>query len=158
METLVTVPSDYELERGKPMPSKLHGFTQSKLITQLNLVSGERYDVFSELSLLLEDWPSVPDIALFPQTEIDYLYDEITVQDSPLLVVEIMSPSQGFSELVAKAKKYFEAGVKSCWLAIPNVRNVYVFSSPTDYAIFRDHEELRDSVLDISIPLREVFR
>lgn len=158
METLVTIPSDYELERGKPMPSKLHGFTQSKLNHQLHLQSADRYDVFTELSLLLEDWSSVPDIALFPRTEIDYLHDEVTVEEPPLLVVEIMSPSQGFSELVAKAEKYFEAGVKSCWLAIPNVRNVYVFSSPTDYVIFRDHEDLRDGVLNILIPLREVFR
>ena len=45
--------SQYELERGKPIPSKLHGYVQSKLISNLDKLYGDKYSLFSELSLQL---------------------------------------------------------------------------------------------------------
>ena len=41
--------SDYERERGKPMPSKAHGYTQSNLIIALAEFR-TRYTIFSELT------------------------------------------------------------------------------------------------------------
>jgi hypothetical protein len=48
--------------------------------------------------------------------------------------------------------------VKSCWIVLPSLANIYVFSSPDDYNIFRATEILHDDTLDISFPLEEVFR
>jgi hypothetical protein len=39
----------------------------------------------------------------------------------------------------------------------PPLANIYVFSSPDDYEIYRPHETLEDKVLNISLPLKEVF-
>jgi Uma2 family endonuclease len=156
MQKVIEV-SQYELERGKPMPSKLHGYIQLQLGTVLQVSYGDRFSLFSELSLKLGTWESVPDISIFPKMEIDYSEDEIKVTEAPLCAIEIISPSQSLQDLISKAKQYFSYGVKSCWLVIPGLKNVYVFSSPTQYQMFRDTETLNDPVIGVSLELSKVF-
>ena len=59
--------------------------------------------------------------------------------------------------MVSKARAYFSHGVKSCWIVLLPLGNIYVFSGPDEYEIYRSNQTLRDAVLDISIPLKEVF-
>lgn len=150
--------SQYELERGKPMPSKLHGRVQLKLGTALDNAYGNQFSLFSELSMDLNNWESVPDLCIYPKMELDYSEDEIQLTEPPLCAIEILSPTQSFQELVSKARKYFTYGVKSCWLVIPALKNVYVFSSPDAYQIFRDNQTLSDPAIGISLELAQVFR
>ena len=149
--------SQYELERGKPMPSKLHARVQYNIGFQLGLLYLDQYDFLSELTLDLSDWESVPDIAIFPKMEYDYSKDEVRVTAPPLCAIEILSPSQSLQELLDKAHQYFSKGVKSCWLVIPGLKNVYVFSESGQYQIFRDTETLKDEQLGISLELSKVF-
>lgn len=123
----------------------------------MGLLYKKKYRVASELSLDLSDWLSVPDICIFPKMPLDLQNDEVAMMQAPLCTVEIISPSQSLTELVAKARDYFGHGVKSCWIVLPPLGNIYVFRSPDEYDIFRATETLYDSVLDISIPLSEVF-
>jgi Uma2 family endonuclease len=157
MQKVIEV-SQYELERGKPMPSKLHGYVQLKLGTWLEVTYGDKYTLFSELNLDLDDWESVPDISIYPKMEIDFSEDAVRMTEPPLCAIEILSPTQSFQELIDKAKSYFGHGVKSCWLVIPGVKNVYVFSGPTQYQIFREDQTLTDTVLGIELELVKVFR
>lgn len=149
--------STYELERNKPMPSLNHGSIQANLIIELAPFR-KKYRIASELSLDLSDWPSVPDICIYPKMEIDLKNDVIAMKEPPLGVIEILSPSQSLSELTTKAAGYFAHGVQSCWIVLPSLANIYVFSSSDDYAIFRATETLHDEKLDISFPLEEVFK
>jgi Uma2 family endonuclease len=156
METAVII-SDYEIERGKPMPSKLHSRLQSKMISRLDNKYGNKYDFFSELSLSLDGWDSVPDIAIYPRMVIDYSEDAVEMTEPPLCAIEILSPSQILQVLLDKAANYFTHGVKSCWLVIPGLKNIYVFSNREDYQIFKADQTLTDASLDISLALNEVF-
>ncbi len=88
---------------------------------------------------------------------IDLRNDVVAVEEPPLGIVEIMSPKQSFNELIDKASQYFKHGVKSCWIVLLPLGNIYVFNTPEDYTIFRSTEILHDPVLDISISLKEVF-
>jgi Uma2 family endonuclease len=150
--------SNYELERNKPMPSFNHGTIQANLIFEIKLKYKDKYQVVSELSLDLSDWSSVPDISIYPKREMDLQNDVITMNEPPLGVIEILSPSQKLYDLTAKANGYFQHGVKSCWIVLPSLANIYVFSKPAEYEIFRANETLQDEVLDISFPLGEVFK
>lgn len=152
----IAVPSEYELERNKPMPSLNHSAIQTNLIMELSPFR-RLFRITSELSLELSDWPSVPDICIYPKMPIDLKKDVITMKEPPLCAIEIISPTQSVDELRAKAVKYFEHGVRSCWIVIPAFANIYVFSSPDDYEIYRAPETLQDAVLDLSLPLKEVF-
>lgn len=157
MQKVIEV-SQYELERGKPMPSKLHGRVQLILGAELQIAYGDRFNLFSELSTDLSEWESVPDISIYPKMEIDYSEDEIKVTEPPLCAIEILWPSQSLQELINKARKYFGYGVKSCWLVIPGLKNVYVFSGPDEYEIFRDDQTLTDEAIGVSLELGRVFK
>lgn len=148
---------EYEIERNKPMPSLNHALIQGNLIYELKAHYKKRFSVASELSLALAEWPSVPDICIYPKLKIDLKNDVIAMTEPPLCAIEILSPTQSTNDLFTKAFKYFDFGVKSCWIVLPVVANIYVFSSPNEYRIFRMYETLLDEVLDISLPLKEVF-
>ncbi len=147
--------SDYEIERNKPMPSFNHAIVQANLIALLHQIKNFR--IASELSLVLADWPSVPDISIYPKRPLDFKNDQIKVKEAPLCVVEIISPTQSLTELTDKAREYFAHGVKSCWLVLLPLTTICVFSSPEDCEYFRADQTLKDKVLDISLPLKEVF-
>ena len=140
------------------MPSKLHSRVQSNLSFLLQLGYRDQYDFLSELNLDLNSWESVPDIAIYPKMEYDYSRDEVRVTASPLCAIEILSPTQSLQELLNKAQEYFKHGVKSCWLAIPGLKNVYVFSNPQTYTMFQASQTLTDPALGISLDLGEVFK
>jgi Uma2 family endonuclease len=155
MEKVLEI-SKYELERGKPMPSKLHSIAQANLMVILANYR-EKYRFFSELSLSLPDWDTVPDACIYAKNSLDLFEDEITVKVPPLCAIEILSPSQSLNELIEKVKKYFERGVKSCWVVIPIMKNVYVFSDLQNYEVFKSGMILQDNVLGISFPVSEIF-
>ncbi len=150
--------SEYEIERGKPIPSLAHSIVQSNLVRHLGNRYENQYRFLSELALELEGCQSVPDIAIYAMFEMDFRHDEIRKTEPPLGAIEILSATQGILSLSDKANQYFENGVKSCWMVIPQFKTVYVFSSADHYDTFVGEEVLKDRVLGIELPLREVFR
>lgn len=149
--------TDYELERGKPMPSKNHGRLQARLSWALLAKYGETFDVQSETSLRLTTGDFVPDISIFPFEESDWLDDEVRVSEAPLGVIEILSVTQGIQELVDKLDVYFEAGVQSCWIVLPTFRTIHVFSGKHDYKTFTEGT-LHDEKLNVEIDVDVIFR
>ena len=149
--------SDYETERFKPMPSFNHGSIQTNLGFLLKLNYGKTYRAVSELALILADWPSVPDICLYPWKKLDFRNDQTKVSEPPLCVIEILSPTQSLADMMSKAYGYFEHGVQSCWIVLPELNNVYVFSSPDAYEIFKIGETLRDEKMGIEVEVERVF-
>lgn len=154
--TEVVQTSDYVTERNKPMPSLNHSLIQTNLIFALGQYR-EKYRIASELSLELSEWPIVPDICLLPSMKMDTSNDQVKVSEPPLCVIEILSPTQSISELLSKAKSYFEHGVQSCWIVLPGLDNIYVFTTPKDYEIFKSGETLEDKKMGIRIDVARVF-
>jgi Uma2 family endonuclease len=156
--TAVSEFSTYETERNKPMPSWNHSIIQANLISEFNALYRKKYRIASELSLDLKNWPSVPDLSVYPKAPLDLHNDVIAMTEPPLCIVEIISPTQSLNELVQKANQYFSHGVRSCWLVFLPLANIYVFSAPNVYQIYRSNEVLVDTVLNIELPLDEVFQ
>lgn len=154
--TMVETLSDYEIERGKPMPSLNHSIIQANLIFELQFHYRQQYRIASEISLRLEGWPSTPDIGIFPKMKVDFRRDKIQITEPPLGVIEIVSPSQSVQDQYNKAVQYFEAGVRSVWLIIPPIQAIVVYASPDSYETF-DAGMLTDKVLNISISVDKVF-
>ena len=155
-ETQVAI-HDYVTERNKPMPSLNHAKIQANIIFLMMLHYKKIFTVVSELSFDLSDWVSVPDVSLLPLTKYDAKNDQIKVLEPPLCTVEILSPTQSLSELVAKSRSYFEKDVKSCWIVFPELENVYVFSSPDNYKIFVKGDILKDEIMQIELNINEIF-
>ncbi len=151
------VRSQYELERGKPMPSKNHGKLQQRIGVEIAVHYGDTYETYSELSLTAPNPPYVPDLCVFPAEPSNWREDEVKVSDVPLTVIEIVSPSQTDTELTKKSRDYFAAGTKSYWLVQPVLRTVFVLLPDGNELVFHD-EMLTDPTNGISIDLKKVFR
>ncbi len=139
------------------MPSKNHAIIQGNLVVALTIHAEERYRFLPEVKLHTPPVDLVPDVAVYPLIEFDSLNDELKMEEMPLGVIEIISPSQGDQELVDKLARYFDAGVKSCWLVQPTFRIITVFSDKRTFKTYIEGE-LYDQILDIRLDLKRIFR
>lgn len=151
------VRSQYELERGKPMPSFNHAIIQARISQQLLNGYEDQFSVGSEMSLISTTPPTVPDLSIFPEAPINWMQDEVKVTRIPLTVVEILLPSQTVTELTDKAKLFFSTGVKSYWLVQPSFRIIMVLRPNEEELVFHN-DILTDPTNGISIDLKKVFR
>lgn len=149
--------SDYEIERGKPMPNRVHAITQTDLAFYLKAHYGKKFDIATELSFDLPDKPATPDVVIMEKKPVDYFDISPRETDPPLVAIEIISPSQGFGVFKEKAERYFAFGVRSYWLVEPHFRTVYVFSSPRAYTTFIHSDVLSDPAVGVEMPLSELF-
>ncbi len=136
-------------------PSSNHAYLQAKLAAAF--VNLDQYSVYSELSLEISGKEYVPDIAIFQDRKPNYRHDEIKVTEIPILVIEILSPSQKISEIVEdKFPVYFQAGIQSCWSIEPYTQAISIWT-PTEVATFSKGKVV-DSVLNITIPVETIFK
>ena len=149
--------TNYEIERGKPMPSKNHAILENRLVRTLGNKYEGKYDILPELSFEFKTGRKTPDVAILPVLEANWLDDEIRMTEPPLGVIEILSPSQSLQEILDKLPDYFEAGVQSCWMVVPPLRMIHVFSAKNQYKTFTD-EILADTALSIELDLCLIFR
>ncbi len=102
-----------------------------------------------------------PDVCAYiePPVVPDKEDDLLKVSQMPDLAIEILSPSQAVGYLIRKIKAYFELGVKSCWLVMPSLSEVRVFSQPHSYKTFdiQRNTDIIDEVMDIHLPIHKVF-
>ena len=150
--------SQYELERGKPMPRLIHGAVQANLIIRLAIQYPDRFRIASEVTLDTKPDGSTPDVILYPAMSLDFKNDPARRPDAPLLTVEIQSPSQSSADMVVQLEPYFYFGVKSCWIVVPDFRAIFAYHDPFNYSFFHGNETLKDANLDIEINLSEVFK
>jgi Uma2 family endonuclease len=116
--------SDYERERGKPTPSFEHAMTHRQFILSFQ----QYHDVWAipELSLDLQGFKRVPDIAVFLKRSIKGRKKGLPVTELPLLAIEILSPKQALAGLFEKADEYLLHGVEAVWIVIPEIQSITV--------------------------------
>lgn len=149
--------TEYELERGKPMPSLNHGIIQLNLGSLLKFKYKSEFTVATEVSLDLLGKPATPDILVFDKRPLDWLHDKIKVTDPPLLTIEILSPKQAFDDLKDKIFDiYFPGGVKSAWIVLPTLKAISIFKTDGTTCLLSSGI-LKDPVLNIEIDLDDVF-
>ena len=149
--------SDYELERGKPMPTQQHSTTQANLLVALITRHKKRFRFMSELTIELGTKTAVPDISIYPYYPIEWGAEDPAVKtEPPLVAIEIISPSQTLTEINHKARKYFAQGVKSCWIVQPELQTISVLHEGAKPRTF-DSGMVEDTLVGISIPIEEVF-
>jgi len=145
----------YEAERGKPMPSFNHGAIQTNLI--LEFAKDSQFRVVSELTLEFDESPNpVPDLSLYEREPLNLTHDQIRAKEPPLLVVEILAPTQGTYEIMQRVDRYFANDVKSCWIVEPTSHTITVRTVEGDEVV--QHEGvLTDPAIGISADLATVF-
>ncbi len=146
--------SDYEKERGKPMPSLNHGILQANLGALLKRY--KQFTIGSEITLDLSP-RATPDILIFNKRKIDWQHDEKRVAELPLTVIEILSGTQGLENFDEKLTRYFNAGIKSVWLVQPFIETIAIFLPNQKPKVFSSGE-LYDEVTRIRLSMSEIFQ
>jgi Uma2 family endonuclease len=136
-------------------PSFNHGYFQLSLGTALRNLG--KYVVVTAVTIDIDGKPYIPDVLVYPKRKVSRKHDIIQMTEMPLLAVEILSPTQGTKEILDKFEAYFAAGVRSCWLVEPVMGVVSVHSSLENAQTFSSGDVV-DDVLDIRLPLAEIFR
>ncbi len=99
-----------------------------------------------------------PDICVYPNTVKRKRRDVLRMPEMPLLAIEIISPSQSIDSLLAKFDAYFDMGIKSCWLVMPSVDIVDIYSQPDRHKTFDMNDtEIIDEVMGIRLPIQKIF-
>jgi Uma2 family endonuclease len=148
----------YQEEISIDVPSRNHSKLQARIASLLSVAYEDRYDIFTELSIEINGKTLEPDICIYPIGEDDWRKDEISVTQSPITVIEILSPKQAVQDLVDKFDVYFKAGVKSCWLVIPTLEIVDVFIDNIHQKQTYVAGVIIDSESKVSLEISKIFR
>ncbi len=140
------------------MPSLNHSLLQGNLIFALKSDYRQAFTFLPEINLTMPQRPDmVPDIAIYPTLIVDFLHDQTSMTQFPITVVEIVSSSQSNDDILDKFERYFLAGVQSCWLVMPSMKAIAVYSGIGRYTFFTDADTLTDPATGITLALAEVF-
>ncbi len=77
----------------------------------------------------------------------------------PDLAVEVVSPTDAMVDVIAKVHEYFKAGVQRVWVVLPGVRQIYLYTSPTQVQILTDADSLNGETVipGFQLPVGELF-
>jgi Uma2 family endonuclease len=155
-------------ERFQNMGSLNHSVIQARLARWL---PDDNFTIATELSLDVSQTDLTPfglkvkeelkpDLSIYEESyQPNPLEDILKMSKMPSLVIEILSPTQGFEEILAKFKAYFALGIKSCWLVTPALESIAVYSAKQYKPFDVTHDtEVIDDVLNIRVPLQKIFR
>jgi Uma2 family endonuclease len=78
---------------------------------------------------------------------------------APDLIVEILSPSDSWTDVTQKLREYFTIGVRMVWVVDPVARTIYAYRSLTDIRKFTANDVLLgdDTLPGFSVPVARLF-
>jgi len=135
--------------RPKAMPTRKHGLIQARL-TQLLNMGWPALEAVSEMSVRIREGKYlVPDVLVQRRTNIQDPY----ATEPVLACVEILSPDDRFSDVVAKCEDYLAWGAEGAWIIDPQTRQAWECQTGG-----RPHE-VTDvlTVAEFSISISELF-
>lgn len=108
----------------KPMPTRKHSQAQYRINSLIDTSSPE-FEAGPELTLRLGPGRFlVPDIAVQRKDRIQDPYPTEPIH----LCVEVLSPEDRLSAVIAKGEEYLAWGVPTCWIVDPEKRMAWEFS------------------------------
>ncbi len=156
MEAALEYSVDDELQDEK-MSSFNHSELQSRLAFLLMSAYRHEYSILTELDFEFASGKTRPDLCIMPKRKVDWLADEIIVQEVPLTTIEILSPEQSLNSLTDRIyKKHFPAGVKTVWLVVSTVQTVSILLPDRKQMNFAQGV-ITDPVTNIQLNLSEIF-
>ena len=99
------------------------------------------------------------DVAFISHERYEQVRSDSYLDVAPELVVEILSPSDRWSDLQEKLGDYFAAGVQIVWLVDPQLAQVHVYEALDQVTLLTREGQLSGGELlpGLKIPLTELF-
>jgi Uma2 family endonuclease len=105
------------------------------------------------------DTVRAPDVAFVTAERISGKLARGFFPGPPDLAVEVLSPEDRASEVLAKVQEWLDAGCRAVWVADPRTQSVTVYRSRSEIAVLTVAETLDGGELlpGVKLPLGEVF-
>jgi Uma2 family endonuclease len=160
----------WELERGKvvrmPSPSVVHGIIAAlitRLLFDFAFQRGKGYVCSNDTGLLVARMPDTirgPDVMFFDEhIDLENASRKYS-QDVPALVVEVMSPSDRWSDMHRRISQYLGLGVPTVWVVSPDDYTVTICRPNRNQQILESHEEILGDppLIDFRCKVSDIFR
>lgn len=84
---------------------------------------------------------------------------ELWWQGGPALIADVVSPSQGVSDLIVKAQEFLRPGTRLAWIIDPARRCVLVCTPPDHVRVLQENDTLEggDVLPGLTIPVAKIF-
>ena len=105
------------------------------------------------------DTVRAPDVAFISRDRCPPEVPKGFFQGAPDLAVEVLSPNDRASKVLAKVQDWLAAGCSMVWVADPATRTVAVYRGPDNIELFRlgDHLDGSDLLPGFSLAVAEIF-
>jgi len=160
----LSLPHNAELYNGKvvfKMPNLAHGIIQNTIGRKIgNYLEAHPVGVVSD-DTNFRLWPERATSSRAP--DVSFILNERLPQDlyrypamAPDLAVEILSPGDGFEQVMEKVDEYLSQGVKLVWVIISNTREVLVCTHQSKHVV-RDTLTAPELLPGFELPVAEIF-
>jgi Uma2 family endonuclease len=145
-----------------PAPTPYHQRISRHLFKMIDNVAEKEGELFFSPIDIYLDKRNVfqPDLVFVSNTNKPFI-TERGIEGAPDLIVEIISPSNGYIDRNRKKEKYLEFGVKEYWIVDPGNKTIEVYTPETglDSPLFylAEEGEFTSKVLPLTIKLSEIF-
>ena len=131
-----------------PPPSNYHALCCNEVAFQLNVhVRSQKlgHIAINDGGVLVSRKPDTvrgPDIACWSRERMPDPPRKGYAEIAPDLVVEVLSPSDVFTQSLRKVQQYLRAGTREVWVAVPEDRSITVFRPGQEQIILSNGETL----------------
>ncbi|MFB2937252.1 Uma2 family endonuclease [Aerosakkonemataceae cyanobacterium BLCC-F154] len=123
----------------KPMPTAYHSILQKRLTAAIDL-SNSPYEAFPELRCTLSNNSVVPDITVIHKSRIPV--ENTAVEGAPDWMIEILSPDQSTTKLIAKIQICLNEGTKLGWLIDPTEQLILILLPDGRISLLKNSDRL----------------
>jgi Uma2 family endonuclease len=116
----------------------------------------------AETGFIIERNPDTvlaPDVAFVERDRIHLMPEEGYFPGPPDLAVEVLSPNDKAGEVLAKVRRWLDAGCRAVWIADPKERTIMVHRKDQPLGTWTEGETLTDEALlpDFELDVAKVF-
>lgn len=77
----------------------------------------------------------IPDLTYFSEKQLEVIQRNERV--GAIFAIEILSNSETHENVLDKIQDYFDGGAKLVWYIVPRRKEIYAYSSPEEYTVFK---------------------
>jgi len=129
----------YELDEGELIEMTRPAYRHNRVVAKLTGEMGNFLEnnpigealISENVYALSANTRRSPDVAIILGDRYEELKDAKVIPIIPEIAVEVLSPSETNGMITRRLKQYFGAGVKEVWLVDPEVREVDIWTGPS---------------------------
>jgi len=155
----------FELSEGKLLKVSPTGYPHARRIIEIGLVLREKLDrrkydvVGGEAGIIMAGDPKATvrgmDLAVVPKKD---AVPQGLLRTAPVLIVEVLSPSNETEDMEQKRKQYLDFGVPEVWFVYERTKTIHIYGPHSQARIVTYPEKLESAALNLTFATEDLFQ